>query len=175
MFSCKRDKKHENSKPKSGPGGHSFPTPLHSKKKKGKQRKTKMGFRAETVESFSPRSKCYCFSHRKAPRIQKFFLSANHGGRQYFWCSMAPPLWNPFRRPWKLVSVVSMNLSRKKEIRPHIKIFMFPIARPSLLKSTDPNFFFRKNLKKIIENLYLFTKKVRDLHLLCHLIWFKFD
>ena len=92
-----------------------------------------------------------------------------------FECSMAPPFWNPFRRPWKLVSVVSMNLSRKKEIRSHIKIFMFPIARPSLLKSTDPNFFFRKNLKKIIENLYLFTKKVRDLHLLCHLIWFKFD
>ena len=29
-------------------------------------------------------SKYYCFSHSRASRIQKFFLSANHGGQQYF-------------------------------------------------------------------------------------------
>ena len=25
-----------------------------------------------------------CFSHSRAPRYKKFFLSANHGGRRYF-------------------------------------------------------------------------------------------
>ena len=32
----------------------------------------------------SPRSKCYCFSQSWGTRIQKFFLSANHGDGQYF-------------------------------------------------------------------------------------------
>ena len=41
-------------------------------------------FKAETIKRLSPKSKCYCFSHCKASRIQKFSLSANHGGQQYF-------------------------------------------------------------------------------------------
>ena len=38
-------------------------------------------------------------------------------------------------------------------------ICMFAITRPFLLKSTEPKLFFRENLQKIIEDLYLFTKK----------------
>ena len=60
------------------------PTFLRSKKKKGKLREKKTIFKAETIESLSPRSKCYCFSHSRVYRIEKIFLSANHGGRQYF-------------------------------------------------------------------------------------------
>ena len=60
------------------------PTFLRSKKKKRKQRKKKRKiFKAETIKRLSPRSKCYCFSHSRASRIQKFFFSPNHGGRQY--------------------------------------------------------------------------------------------
>ena len=29
-------------------------------------------------------SKCYCFSHSRDSRVQRFFLSANRGGWQYF-------------------------------------------------------------------------------------------
>ena len=79
-----------------GPGGYasppypppppypSTPTFLRSKKKKGKQREKRKTFKAKTIKSLSPRkAKCYCFSHSRASRIQKFFWSANHGGRQY--------------------------------------------------------------------------------------------
>ena len=59
-------------------------TILCSENKKGKQRKKRKSFKAETIKRLSPRSKCYCFSHSRASRIQKFFLPANHGGRQYF-------------------------------------------------------------------------------------------
>ena len=58
---------------------------LSSKKKKGKQRKQRKSFRAETIKRLSLRSKCYYFSHSRASRIQKVFLSTNHGGgRQFF-------------------------------------------------------------------------------------------
>ena len=63
-----------------GPGGHGFPSFLRSKKKKEKQRKTRKTFKAETFKRLSLRSKLYCLSHSRASRIQKFFLSANHGG-----------------------------------------------------------------------------------------------
>ena len=59
---------------------HTF---LCSKKKKGRQREKRKGFKAETIKRLSPRSKCYCFNHSRASRIQKFFLLVNHGGRQY--------------------------------------------------------------------------------------------
>ena len=55
------------------PGGHGPPTFLHSKKKKGKQREKRKGFKAETIKRLSPRSKYYCFNHSRASRIQKFF------------------------------------------------------------------------------------------------------
>ena len=55
-----------------------------SKKKKGKQRKARKTFKAESIKRLSLRSKLYCLSHSRVSRIQKKFLSANHGGRQYF-------------------------------------------------------------------------------------------
>ena len=60
------------------------PTFLRSKKKKGEVKQKITIFKAETIERLSPRSKCYCSTHSRMPRIQKIFLSANHGGRQYF-------------------------------------------------------------------------------------------
>ena len=47
-------------------------------------RQKRKGFKAETIKRLPPRSKYYFFSRSRASRIQKFFLSANHGGRQYF-------------------------------------------------------------------------------------------
>ena len=67
-----------------GGGGGLWPSYfLRSKKKKGKQRKKRKSFKAETIKKLSPRSKLYCFSHSRVSRIQKFFLSVNHGGRHY--------------------------------------------------------------------------------------------
>ena len=60
------------------------PTFLRSKKKKGGKGKKKKGFKAETIKSLPPRLKYYCFNHSRASTIRKIFLSANHGGRQYF-------------------------------------------------------------------------------------------
>ena len=57
---------------------------LRNKKKTGKQKKRRKIFEAETIKRLSPRSKCYCFSHSRASRTQKFFLLANHGSRQCF-------------------------------------------------------------------------------------------
>ena len=55
------------------------PSPFfYSKNKIGKKRGDKKNFKAETIITLSPRSKCYCFSHPKTFRIQKVFLSANH-------------------------------------------------------------------------------------------------
>ena len=62
-----------------GPGGPRPPAFLLSKKKKGKLRKKRTIFKAETIERLSPRSKCYSFSHSR--------VSFNT-----FQCSMAPPL-----------------------------------------------------------------------------------
>ena len=46
---------------------------LCSKKKKGKQRKARKAFKAETIKRLSLRSKLYCFSHSRASRIQILF------------------------------------------------------------------------------------------------------
>ena len=67
-----------------GPGDHGLLTFLRSKKKKGKQRKARKTFKAEPTKRLSLSSKCYCFRHSRASRIQKFFLSINHSGRQFF-------------------------------------------------------------------------------------------
>ena len=80
--------------------GHApLPVFLRSKQKKGKQKKKRKGFKTVAIKRLSPRPKCYYFNHSRASRIQKFFLSANHGSRQYVSFPMAPPLWNPFRWP----------------------------------------------------------------------------
>ena len=65
----------------------STPPPLFflcSKKKKGWQRKKRRDLKAETIKRLTPWSKYYYFNHSRASRIRKFFLSAIHGGRQYF-------------------------------------------------------------------------------------------
>ena len=36
---------------------------------------------------------------------------------------------------------------------------MFAVTRPSVLKCINSKYFFRENLQKIIEDLYLLTKK----------------
>ena len=52
-----------------------------AKRKNGNKGKSRKDFKAETIKRLSlSRIKCYCFSHSRAPRIQKVFLSANHGG-----------------------------------------------------------------------------------------------
>ena len=48
--------------------------------------------KAETIKRLSPRSKRYCFSHSRVSRIQRFFLSTNHGSRQYFSVFYSPSL-----------------------------------------------------------------------------------
>ena len=72
------------------PPPHPTPTFLRSKKKNGNKGKSRKDLKAETIKRLSPRLKCYCFSHSRAPRIQIFFLSANHGGRQNFTAFLAP-------------------------------------------------------------------------------------
>ena len=59
------------------------PPVFHSKIKTGKQRENAFQGRSywKTVTKVK---KCYCFSHSRVSRIQKFFLSANYGGWQYF-------------------------------------------------------------------------------------------
>ena len=57
------------------------PSTFLRSKKKGKQRKERKTFKAETIKGLSPRSKLYCLSHSRASRIQNFFWSANHGGQ----------------------------------------------------------------------------------------------
>ena len=46
--------------------------------------KGKKSFRKEAIKRLSLRSKCYCFSHFRASRIQQLFLSANYSYQQYF-------------------------------------------------------------------------------------------
>ena len=48
-----------------------------NKNEKGKQRKKRKSFKAETIKRLSPRSTCYCFSHSRLSKFQKFFLSAD--------------------------------------------------------------------------------------------------
>ena len=43
---------------------------------------------------------------------------------------------------------------------------MFVVNQPSLLKSTDPKLFFARIHKKMIEDLYLFSKK-SDICMFC--------
>ena len=43
-----------------------------------------MSFKAKTIKRPSPRSKWYCFSHSRASRIQKVFLSVIYGARKNF-------------------------------------------------------------------------------------------
>ena len=55
-----------------------------AKRKMRNKRKRRKNFKAETIKRLSLRSKWYCFSQSIESRIQKFFLSVNHGGWQHF-------------------------------------------------------------------------------------------
>ena len=89
-----------------GAGGPLHLTFLRSKKKKWKQRKKKV-FKTETIKSLSPRLKCCCFSHSRASRIQKCFLSVNYR-RQYF----SALFLNPFRRPCSIKWLIPYQLKK---------------------------------------------------------------
>ena len=80
-----------------------------NKQKKRKQRKKRNSFKAETVKSLSPTSKCHCFSHSRSYRIQIFSCRSTVTAGNTFQCSMAPLLWNPFRRPWVIVSFITFR------------------------------------------------------------------
>ena len=76
LFSCVKKGITGPAKPRGGkregmPPPHTH-TSLRSKKKKGKQWKK---FSKQKLLRLSPRPKCYCFSHFRASRIQKFFLT----------------------------------------------------------------------------------------------------
>ena len=65
---------------------------LRSKKKNGNKGKTRKSFKAETIKKLSPRSKCYCFSHSRASRIQKLFCRPTMMADSTFQCSVASPI-----------------------------------------------------------------------------------
>ena len=80
-----------------GRGGMASPLFCIAKRKKGdkgkKDRISKQILLKGMVKILlSPRSKYYCFSHSRASRIRKFFLSANHVGLQYISVFYGPPL-----------------------------------------------------------------------------------
>ena len=73
-----------------GRGAMALPLFCIAKIKNGNKGKSRKDFKAETIKRLSPRVKCYCFSHSRAPRIQKCFLPPNHGSRQYFPVFLGP-------------------------------------------------------------------------------------
>ena len=81
-----------------GGGWRACPPPLHTqtflrgKKKNGNKGKTRKSFKAETIKKLSPRSKCYCFSHSRASRIQKLFCRPTMMADSTFQCSVASPI-----------------------------------------------------------------------------------
>ena len=93
-------------------GGHGSPTSLRNKKKKGKEKEKRKTFKAETIKRLSLRSKCYCFSYSRVSRIQNFFWSANHGGRQYL---------SMFHGPSALKSISPALMKSNYEILEFIK------------------------------------------------------
>ena len=61
-----------------------------AKRKNGNKGKSRKDFIAETIKRLPPKIKGYYFSHSRAPRIQKLFLPAKQGGRQYFPVFLGP-------------------------------------------------------------------------------------
>ena len=99
------------------------PTFWWSNKKNGKQRKKRKSFKAATTKRLSPRSKCYSFSHPRASRIQKIFLSANHGDRQYFSVFHGP---STFKSISSVVILLGINFKQ-------LKFFIFSLILFNLL------------------------------------------
>ena len=80
-----------------------------AKKKERKRKEKRKSFKAETIKMLSPRSKCYYFSHSRTSRIQKVFLSASHGGRQYFSVSHGPSTWKSISSSLKCHQIKNQN------------------------------------------------------------------
>ena len=74
--------------------GKPLPPHFFAQQNEKMETKEKKVFKTETIKSLSPMLKCCCFSHSRASRIKKCFLSANYR-RQYF----SALLLNPFDRP----------------------------------------------------------------------------
>ena len=71
------------------PGGIAPPVPCFSQQNQNGETKGKLVSRKKLLKD-SLKSKCYCFSYSMVSRIQKFFLSANYGGWQYFLVFYSP-------------------------------------------------------------------------------------
>ena len=136
------------------------PTFLVWEKEKGKLREKRTIFKAETIERLSPRSKCYYFSHCRVSRIQKFFLSANHGTDNTFQCSM--PLYYEihFAGPGirfiliKGPCIKKSNIEFMKQV-PQNPRNSFRIRKKVSLKfslARDPNQMEKEDLSGIIKN-----------------------
>ena len=102
---------------------------LRSKEKKRKQKKKR--YNAEPICRLLPRSKCYCFSHSRASKIQKCFLSANHDGRQY--CSM---LHGPYNLKFILLVLFFCEM---KCIVSSVTIMIWKKVRSKMKKYSSPS------------------------------------
>ena len=68
-------------------GDHTRPPPTHPHffpEQKKETNEKKKEFQGRYIKMLSSRSKWNCFNHSRASRIYNFFMSVNHGDRQYF-------------------------------------------------------------------------------------------
>ena len=77
---------------------------------KTKKKKRKI-FKAETIKRLSPRLKYYCFNHSECLEFKNFSSRLTMVADNTCQCSMAPPLWNPFRRPCIFLPTYHRNIS----------------------------------------------------------------
>ena len=114
----------------SGPArkGHATPSPPQlfcvAKRKKLNKGKKGKSFKPETIKRLPPKSKCYCFSHCRASRIQQFFLSANHGNRQCFTVFHGPSTLKSIRPALfktLLVLILIFSTTISFEFSPHLQ------------------------------------------------------
>ena len=95
-----------------------------AKRKKLNKGKKGKSFKPETIKRLPPKSKCYCFSHCRASRIQKFFLSANHGNRQCFTVFHGPSTLKSIRPALfktLLVLILIFSTTISFEFSPHLQ------------------------------------------------------
>ena len=92
-----------NFRPTTPEGMPSLPPPhfFAYQKEKRETKEKRKSFKAETIKRLSPRSKCYCFNHSGASRIQKFLFRPTMVADITFQYSVSPPLWSPFYQPYK--------------------------------------------------------------------------
>ena len=91
-----------------GPGRACSPPPFFCVAKRKSETKGKKE-RLSKQKRLSPRSKCYCFSDSRASRIQKFFWSANHGGRQYLSVFHGPSTLKSISPAWYVIDATCFD------------------------------------------------------------------